>query len=100
MDCTCGFRLGTHAGEFASAESESGEDAHDKTWSLARAAATLVVASVLAAWMSEILVGAAEGAGKTLGMSSTFIGIVLLAIVGGRLRADRLSQWLDETRWT
>jgi Ca2+:H+ antiporter len=33
--------------------------------------------------MSEVLVGAAEGTGKALGMSSTFIGIVLLAIVGG-----------------
>jgi Ca2+:H+ antiporter len=42
-----------------------------------------VGASVLAAWMSEILVGAAEGTGKALGMSSIFIGIVLLAIVGG-----------------
>ena len=43
----------------------------------------LIVASVLAAWMSEILVGAAEGTGKALGMSQTFIGIVFLAIVGG-----------------
>ena len=43
----------------------------------------LVAASVLAAWMSEALVGAAEGTGKALGMSSTFIGIVVLAIVGG-----------------
>ena len=41
------------------------------------------LASVLAAWMSEILVGAAEGTGKALGMSQTFIGIVFLAIVGG-----------------
>ena len=40
-------------------------------------------ASVLAAWMSEILVGAAEGTGKALGMSEVFIGIVFLAIVGG-----------------
>jgi Ca2+:H+ antiporter len=33
--------------------------------------------------MSEVLVGAAEETGKALGMSQTFIGIVLLAIVGG-----------------
>jgi Ca2+:H+ antiporter len=33
--------------------------------------------------MSEILVGAAEGTGKSLGMSDTFIGIIFLAIVGG-----------------
>ena len=52
-------------------------------WSLPRAFASLVVASLLAAWMSEILVGAADGTGKALGMSSVFIGIVFLAVVGG-----------------
>ena len=33
--------------------------------------------------MSEILVGAAEGTGKSLGMSDVFIGIVFLAMIGG-----------------
>ena len=33
--------------------------------------------------MSEILVGAAEGTGKALGMSQAFIGLVFVAIVGG-----------------
>jgi Ca2+:H+ antiporter len=33
--------------------------------------------------MSEILVGAAEGTGRELGMSSAFIGIVFVAIIGG-----------------
>jgi Ca2+:H+ antiporter len=33
--------------------------------------------------MSEILVGAAEGTGKALGMSDVFIGIVFLAVIGG-----------------
>ena len=47
------------------------------------AAIALIAASVFAAWMSEILVGAAEGTGKTLGMSQVFIGIVFVAIVGG-----------------
>ena len=77
------FSLATHPGEFASAESDSGEREHGKRWSCWRAAGTLVAASILAAWMSEILVGAAEGTGKALGMSPIFIGIVLLAIVGG-----------------
>jgi Ca2+:H+ antiporter len=77
------FSLATHAGEFASVEKGAGEQEHPKRWSLWRAVGTLVVASVFAALMSEVLVGAAEGAGKALGMSSTFIGIVLLAIVGG-----------------
>ena len=33
--------------------------------------------------MSEILVGAAEGTGKQLGMTSAFIGVVFVAIIGG-----------------
>jgi Ca2+:H+ antiporter len=76
------FSLKTHPGAFASVD--SGDQAHhDKQWSLARAVGSLIGASVLAAWMSEILVGAAEGTGKSLGMTQTFIGIVFLAIVGG-----------------
>jgi Ca2+:H+ antiporter len=77
------FSLKTHAGKFASVESE--EEAHhgEHRWGVPRAIGTLIVASVLAAWMSEVLVGAAEETGKELGMSQTFIGIVLLAIVGG-----------------
>ena len=39
--------------------------------------------------MSEILVGAAEGTGKALGMSEVFIGIVFLA-VDRRRRRERL----------
>jgi Ca2+:H+ antiporter len=76
------FSLKTHPGAFASVESdvEASEEAH---WSLTRAIVSLVVASLLAAWMSEILVGAAEGTGKALGMSQVFIGIVFVAIVGG-----------------
>jgi len=77
------FSLKTHPGAFASVD--SGDEAHHegKQWSTARAVGSLIAASVLAAWMSEILVGAAEGTGKSLGMSQTFIGIVFLAIVGG-----------------
>jgi Ca2+:H+ antiporter len=75
------FMLGTHP-DFFRAEGE--DEAHEGArWSLPRAVASLVVASVLAAWMSEVLVGAAEGTGRALGMSQVFIGIVFLAIVGG-----------------
>ena len=76
------FMLKTHPDEFAG--EAGGEEAHHgPRWSLARAIGGLVVASILAAWMSEILVGAAEGTGQALGMSQVFIGIVFLAIVGG-----------------
>ena len=76
------FSLKTHPSAFASVESE--EVTHEEErWGLPRAIGSLVVASVLAAWMSEILVGAAEETGRSLGMSQVFIGIVFLAIVGG-----------------
>jgi Ca2+:H+ antiporter len=78
------FALKTHPGWFASVEHTAhDEEHHGKAWSVPRAIGTLVGAAVLAAWMSEILVGAAEGAGKALGMSSVFMGIVLLAVIGG-----------------
>jgi Ca2+:H+ antiporter len=78
------FSLKTHPDAFASVAPE-GESSHDhgKAWSVPRAVSTLVAASVLAAWMSEVLVGAADATGKALGMSQVFIGIVFLAIVGG-----------------
>lgn len=77
------FSLKTHPGSFASVEGGTHEHHEGPQWSMTRAIASLVVASVLAAWMSEVLVGAAEGTGRALGMSQTFIGIVFLAIVGG-----------------
>jgi Ca2+:H+ antiporter len=78
------FSLRTHPAAFASVEPEA-SGAHEEagSWSMPRAVGTLIGASVLAAWMSEVLVGAAEATGKALGMSQVFIGIVFLAIVGG-----------------
>ena len=46
------------------------------------ATAVLIVATLLVALMSEILVGAVEHASHVLGMNSIFIGVVLVAIVG------------------
>ncbi|MFL6230661.1 MAG: calcium/proton exchanger [Pyrinomonadaceae bacterium] len=77
------FSLKTHRVAFASVESEEAHEHEEAQWSVTRAVGSLIGASVLAAWMSEILVGAAEGTGKALGMSEVFIGIVLLAVVGG-----------------
>jgi Ca2+:H+ antiporter len=64
-------------------ESEGDVGHHEEQWTVTRAVITLLVASVLAAFMSEILVGAAEETGKALGMSQVFIGIVFVAVVGG-----------------
>jgi len=78
------FLLKTHPDFFKSARGTGeGHEHKGPRWSLGRAIGSLVGASLLAAWMSEILVGAAEGTGKALGMSDIFIGIVFLAVVGG-----------------
>ncbi len=76
------FMLKTH-GEFFKSQDADGESEHSDRWSLQRALVTLVIASVGAAFMSEVLVGAAEETGAALGMSTVFIGVVFLAIVGG-----------------
>ena len=77
------FSLRTHSSAFASLDTEEDSGHHEELWSVPRAVISLLVASALAAWMSEILVGAAEATGKALGMSQVFIGIVFVAVVGG-----------------
>lgn len=76
------FMIKTHA-DFFKSEGAKQEEEHEEKWSITRALISLVVASVLAAFMSEILVGAAEETGQVLGMSNVFIGMIFLAVVGG-----------------
>lgn len=79
--CYLLFMLRTHPDFFAA---RKGKEKHGApTTSLARAGGGLVVAALGAAWMSEILVGAAEATGEALGMSPLFLGLVLLALIGG-----------------
>jgi len=75
------FSLKTHKSSFESVGGEG--EHHEAEWSLPRALVSLIGASVLAAFISKILVGAAEGTGKQLGLSEIFIGIIFLAIIGG-----------------
>lgn len=78
------FMLKTHSEFFKSEGGGEGDTAHEeKPWSMQKAILFLVAASLGAAFMSEVLVGAAEETGKILGMSSVFIGVVFLAVVGG-----------------
>lgn len=78
------FTVKTHPDLFKSTGTKGGGGHPEKAeWSMPRAVATLIAASLLAAWMSEILVGKAEATGRALGMTDTFIGIVFLAVIGG-----------------
>ncbi len=79
------FSLRTHrqlfigtAAEAAEVEAKPGH----APWSLRRSITVLAVATVLVAWMSEILVGSVESAAHQLGMTSLFIGVVVVAIIG------------------
>ena len=76
------FSLHTHKQLFSCAgDTEQTED-HHAAWSPLRSVATLAGATALIAWMSEILVGSVEQAAHTLGMTSLFIGVVVVAIIG------------------
>ncbi|WP_262297826.1 calcium/proton exchanger [Microvirga sesbaniae] len=76
------YSLRTHPETFAELSTPADTGTHDHP-SLAWGVATLLAASLGAAWMSEILVGAAEQAGHSLGMSQMFMGVIVLALVGG-----------------
>ena len=75
------YMLRTHPEEFASVGHDKAEG--DAAWSLPVCIGVLIGSSVIAAVLSEVLVGAVEGTGEALGLSAAFLGIVLLASVGG-----------------
>jgi Ca2+:H+ antiporter len=75
------FMIKTHPDFFTGEKSHAEEG--EPRWGIGTAVGLLVAASGLAAWMSEILVGAVEGASEGLGVSKLFIGLVVLAVVGG-----------------
>jgi Ca2+:H+ antiporter len=81
--CYLVYMVGTHP-EFFTARKAADHAGHGgPRWSAARGVGTLLAASAGAAWMSEILVGAAEATGHALGMSPIFLGMILLAVIGG-----------------
>jgi len=76
------FSLHTHKQIFESGAEEVESHAHAKSWSLGKSVAVLAGATVLIAWMSEILVGSVEHAARAFGMTPVFVGVIVVAIVG------------------
>ena len=81
------FSLGTHkkyfAGSVKSAEpTEPTEDTNHDVWPLRKSLGVLAGATALIAWLSEILVGSVEQAAHAFGMTSVFVGVIVVAIVG------------------
>jgi Ca2+:H+ antiporter len=73
------FSLKTHKTLFAG---EPDPEKHEPASSLASAMALLAVATVLIAFLSEFLVGSIEAARKSLGLTETFVGVIVVALVG------------------
>jgi Ca2+:H+ antiporter len=78
------FTLHTHKQLFAAHTGEVAavEETHHVRWSPGKSFAVLGGATVLIAWVSEILVGSVEHAAHAFGMSSVFVGVIVVAVVG------------------
>ncbi len=58
-------------------------------WSISRSLLTLCVATLVVAWISELLVNSIQPLVATLGWSELFVGVIFLAIIGNA--AENLS---------
>ena len=84
------FSLVTHKQLFVGGEADIAKDGapaedtdeHSAPWSVGKAVAVLLGATLLVAWVSEFLVGAVEAAQHSLGVTETFVGVIIVAIVG------------------
>jgi Ca2+:H+ antiporter len=62
---------------------EKDEEAHiHRGWSTSKASGVLVAATLLIAWLSEILVGAVEPVIEAVGITEFFLGIIVIPLVG------------------
>jgi Ca2+:H+ antiporter len=55
---------------------------YEPKWSVAKSVAILFAATVMVAWMSDILVGSIEPLVQSWGWSQLFIGVILVAVIG------------------
>ncbi|HHT0593623.1 TPA: calcium/proton exchanger [Legionella anisa] len=76
------FSLFTHRNLIADENTDGDQQLKTEKWSLSLAVFMLFIAAVLIAFMSEILVHHVEHATKALGISTAFVGIIIVAMVG------------------
>ncbi len=74
------FHLFTHRQLFAGPVEKGGRS--EGQWPLWQAITALALATTLIAWISEFLVGSIESARQSLGLTETFVGVVVVALVG------------------
>jgi Ca2+:H+ antiporter len=78
------FMLITHKELFAGQGfgKDGGSEKGDTTWSVPKAITILALATLLVAFMSELLVGSVEAARESLGLTEVFVGVIIVAIIG------------------
>ncbi|HWX15759.1 MAG TPA: calcium/proton exchanger [Chthoniobacterales bacterium] len=75
-----GFSLKTHRHFFQGPESKLAEESEH--WSSGKAILVLLVATGFIALLSEFLMGTIENVRTTFGITETFVGVIVVAIVG------------------
>ena len=76
------FTLHTHKQLFSGTVEADEVDEKADHWTLGKSLGVLALATVGIAWMSEILVGSVQQAAAQLGMTSVFVGVIVVAIIG------------------
>ena len=80
------FTLRTHRHIFSPAPPQSPEDpiglSAEGAWSVRRSVLALLLASVLVAVVSELLVGSVESVASSMRWNPIFVGVILLAVFG------------------
>lgn len=76
--CNMLFSLVTHKDLLSTSDDEH----EGPAWSVGRSLATLLVSTLIVAWLSEVLVGSLEGFSKVLGLSEVFAGLIIIPIIG------------------
>jgi Ca2+:H+ antiporter len=76
------FSLRTHRHLYAGQAHVVSDPSVAPAMSTRRAALTLAVATLVVAWMSELLVGAVVEAAAIIGVSKIFVGVIVVAVIG------------------
>lgn len=74
------YTLVTHRDVFSREEETEAEGG--PPWSVARSLAVMVAGTAVIAWEAELVSGALDATASTLGLSTVFLGVILLAVVG------------------
>ncbi|KAJ3306722.1 hypothetical protein HDV03_004353 [Kappamyces sp. JEL0829] len=80
--CFLLFQLHTHHHLFNDSESEEEEEEEQLLLNLPVGLGALIVSSGLISWSAEALVGSIKGISEIWGISETFIGLIIIPLVG------------------